>query len=228
MPDAVINAYAERISHFRKAKSYLQEKNVPKGVEFLQKYLLSVAAYWSVTEKTLNPELFKDEGHISEQLLISYAYWDLAKAFDQSEKFTDETLRCLKQFVLFSIGFKYQYSNSLMIRKYIRLNKARNKKAFQQAYEKIYLKVKGCFMVSFAYSEDHPIVEEFRNFRDQNLLKNSFGAKLICFYYSVSPKVVSFLQSLRYHQYIRVFILRPFLFILYLIIKCWRKLFYVF
>lgn len=221
--DAVITAYRERVSYFKKAKIYLSKNNVTKSVEYLQKYLLAVAAYWGVTEEQLHPDLFKDEGHVSEQLLISYAYWDLAKSYDRSPKFIDETVRCLKQFVLFSIGYKYQYANSIMIRKYIRLNKARNKKAFQQAYEKIYVKIKSCFIASYAYSEDHPLVNELRSFRDDILSNSTLGRKFICEYYYYSPKLMQIILRLDRVNILKTFVFKPLIYSQIMILRFYKK-----
>ncbi|MBT7611452.1 MAG: hypothetical protein HN576_16955 [Bacteriovoracaceae bacterium] len=224
IPDSVIAAYRERVTNFKKAKIYITKNNVPKAVEYLQKYLHSVAAFWDVVEKDLNPELFKDEGHVSEQLLISYAYWDLAKSYDRADAFSEETVRCLKQFVLFSVGFKYQYANSLMIRKHIRLNKAKNQKAFQQAYEKIYVKIKSCFIATYSFNETHPVVNELRLFRDSHLQNSKIGKKFICQYYYHSPLFINHLEKIDRHLLLKRFLFRPTLYILYKIIFFYRKL----
>jgi hypothetical protein len=223
IPDVVIAAYRERVSYFKKAKIYLGKGNIPKSVEFLRKYLLSVAAYWDVEEAGLNPDLFKDEGHVSEQLLISYAYWDLAKSYDRSESFDTETVRCLKQFVLFSIGFKYQYANSIMIRKYIRLNKARNKKAFQQAYEKLYVKIKSCFVATYAFHESHPVVSELQEFRDDTLMRSNLGRKFICLYYYYSPIIISFFKRFDKISFFKTIVFKPIVYSQYLLIRLYRK-----
>ena len=224
--DVVIAAYRERVTYFKKAKLYLSKNNVAKSVEFFKNYLHAVAAYWDVTEEQLTPDLFKDEGHISEQLLISYAYWDLAKSYDRSEKFSDESIRCLKQFVLFSIGFKYQYANSIMIRKYIRLNKARNIKSFQDAYEKIYVKIKSCFVASYAFNENHHLVGELRLFRDEILTKSTIGRKLICQYYFYSPSFVQLINRYDRYDILKVVVFKPLIYSQIILARVYRKYFY--
>ncbi|MCO4793799.1 MAG: hypothetical protein KC493_08810 [Bacteriovoracaceae bacterium] len=195
VPEAVAKAYLERISFFKKAKIYQQKEDIPRMVESVRKYLNSVAAFYGVEEKQLHPNLFKCYDHVSEQLLLSHAYWDLAKAYDRSEKLHDEAARCLKQFALFSIGFKYQYANSVMIKKYLRLRKANNVKAFEQCHDKIYVKAKGCFVSSFAYGQNHPVTSDFRYFRDHYLSKHILGLDFISFYYKHSPNIVSRIES---------------------------------
>lgn len=196
VPEAVARAYLERISHFKKAKIYLQKDNIPRAVESIREYLRAVAAFHGAEEKTLHPNLFKAYNHVSEQLLISHAYWDLAKAYDRSEKLHEESVRCLKQFALFSIGFKYQYANSVMIKKYLRQKKANNIKAFQQAYDKIYVKAKGCFISTFTFGESHWVTNELRTFRDDVLENSTYGLTFVEAYYRHSPELVEKLNKL--------------------------------
>lgn len=228
IPEAVQLAYAERLSNFKKAKVYLQNENIPKSVEQIQKYLQAVAAYKGVQVKELHPDQFKDDGHVSEQLLISYAYWDLAKAYDGSEKFEGETERLLKQFVLFTMGFKYQYNHSIMVRKYLRLNKAKNRQIFQAAYDKVYVKTKGCFVATYAFHENHFVVEELRKFRDGFLLKYEMGENFVDLYYRYSPHVVTNFQSLPLSGVVKNIVIRPIILILYSLVLILRKLFHVF
>ncbi len=165
-------------------------------VESVRRYLNAVAAFYGVEEKQLHPNLFKAYDHVSEQLLISHAYWDLCKAYDRSEKLQEEAVRCLKQFALFSIGFKYQYANSVMIKKYLRQRKANNVKAFQQAYDKIYVKAKGCFVSSFAYGSEHQITNQLRLFRDEVMESTSPGVWIMDLYYRHSPSFVQLMNGL--------------------------------
>jgi hypothetical protein len=196
VPEHVARAYLERISHFKKAKIYQQKDNIPRMVESVKKYLQSVAAFYGVEEKQLHPNLFKSYDHVSEQFLISHAYWDLSRAYDRSEKLHDEAARCLKQFTLFSVGFKYQYANSVIVKKYLRQRKAHNVKAFQQAYDKIYVKAKGCFVSTFAYGENHIVTNSLRNMRDSVIEKSDFGISVMSIYYRYSPLIVSRLDRL--------------------------------
>ena len=129
-------------------------------------------------------------------MLISHAYWDLCKAYDLSEKLQEEAVRCLKQFALFSIGFKYQYANSVMIKKYLRQRKANNVKAFQQAYDKIYVKAKGCFVSTYAFGSDHMVTDQLRLLRDDFIETNHIGVSLMDKYYRHSSRLVTFLENL--------------------------------
>ena len=76
--------------------------------------------YFDVDEKNLSPKIFEKENNIHEVMLISQVYWDLAKAIRQIRKAQMECERCLDKFVEFSIGFKFQYLNSEILRKYLK------------------------------------------------------------------------------------------------------------
>jgi hypothetical protein len=56
----------------------------------------------------------------------------------------------------------------------------------------------GCFIATAVYSSiEHPIVIEFRHFRDEILTSNSFGRKFISIYYRYSPLAVPFIKRSR-------------------------------
>jgi hypothetical protein len=53
----------------------------------------------------------------------------------------------------------------------------------------------GCYIATMAYGDyDHPQVIELRNFRDDVLLKTSFGRFFVIAYYFISPKLVRVLK----------------------------------
>ena len=77
-----------------------------QAVDSYNKYLGILALYFDTTEDKLSPSFFDAEKDMTELLLISHAYWDLAKAYDRSPNLHRDCLRCLEQFTRFSIGFK--------------------------------------------------------------------------------------------------------------------------
>jgi hypothetical protein len=55
----------------------------------------------------------------------------------------------------------------------------------------------GCFVLTACYgNENHPVVMDFRNFRDNFLLTNNIGKRLIDFYYRHSPKVADSIETM--------------------------------
>jgi phosphorylcholine metabolism protein LicD len=193
-PEAVTKAYHERLKILKKAQEATKKEQIPIAVQHYSYYLNILAQYHAVDESSLSPILFNKEKDLAEILLISHAYWELAKAYDRSPSLANESVRCLKQFILFSQGFKFQFANALMIKKYIRLKMAHNSKAFKEAYEKIHVTSKGCYIASYCYGEDHLITDSLRSYREQKLRSTYLGRCFIHFYEFYSPKLVKVAQ----------------------------------
>src|SRR5688500_8225661 len=56
----------------------------------------------------IKPQHFDPKKDVTEMLMISHIYFELAKMYDAVPKFHDESRRCLDQFVLFSVNQPYQ------------------------------------------------------------------------------------------------------------------------
>lgn len=138
--------------------------------------------------------MFDPEKDVSELLLISHVYWDLAKAFDRSPHHQRECLRSLDQFVKFSIGFKYQHVNAQIIRKFNNKKQAHNFKAFEQAYTKIHIASKKCYIATELYGEDHFITHDLRIFKTK-IQTHKWGLKFIETYYRLSSQLVELSQQ---------------------------------
>lgn len=192
-PEGLTNAYRERLKALKQARQYSAVGDIPKAVERYSTYLYTLASYFGVTEDKLSPSFFDTEKEISELLLISHAYWDLSKAYDRSPNLHKESIRCLEQFVKFTNGFKYQHINAQMLRKFIKRKQAHNLKAFQNAYTKIQVDSKGCFIASYSYGTDHNVTNDLRVFK-QSILRHRFGFKFVETYYNTSPIIVDILE----------------------------------
>lgn len=188
--DAVVEAYRKRLTVLRKAQEFSRADDIPKAVQQYNLYLNSLARFFDVKEEELNPNLFNQDRDITELLLISQVYWDLAKAYDRSPKLALESVRCLNQFAKFTQGFKYQYVNAQMLKKYIRGRLPHNIKAFESTYEKIRVEGKGCYVASCLYGADDFKTMRLRNYRDRVLQHYSVGRSFISFYERYSPLLV--------------------------------------
>ncbi|MBH47978.1 MAG: hypothetical protein CME71_07375 [Halobacteriovorax sp.] len=189
-PEPVLKAYRDRLKVLKKAQELSAMDEIPKAVQHYSLYLNTLAQYFDVPESSLSPACFSKEQDLAEMLLISHTYWDLAKAYDRSPSLTMESIRCLAQFVKFTLGFKYQYANSQMVKKYIRKGLAHNPKPFKDAFEKIRIEAKGCYIATHCYGSAHPITASLRNYRDVSLQSNIFGRFFISTYECISPYLV--------------------------------------
>ncbi len=183
-PEAIMILYRKRLQVLRLAQQHFQQDNIPKAVEGYLDYLNILGKYFRTKEADLKPALFNLEKEMAEILMISQVYWGLAKAYDRNSRLQAETKRCLDQFVKFSLGFKFQYINSKMLKKFIGKKMAYNPKLFQAAYEQIQVDSKSCFVATHCFeSEDHPVVEDLRKFK-RDIIGHRPGYLFVEFYYN--------------------------------------------
>lgn len=186
--------YRSRLKYLKQAQVLYREDKVTQAIDNYYKYLAILSNYFNTTEDKLSPTMFDPEKDVSELLLISHVYWDLAKAFDRSPHHQRECLRSLDQFVKFSIGFKYQHVNAQIIRKFNNKKQAHNFKAFEQAYTKIHIASKKCYIATELYGEDHFITHDLRIFKTK-IQTHKWGLKFIETYYRLSSQLVELSQQ---------------------------------
>ena len=193
-PENIVAAYNDRLKVLRHAQEYSQKGEIPKAVEKYNLYLGTLAAYMKVNESDLKPALFDRKKDMTEMLLVSHAYWDLAKSYDRSPRLQKESIRCLNQFVVFSLGFKYQHVNAQMLKKALRQKGLHNKKAFQQAFDRLNVESKACYLATYSYPENqYDVLTNLRFFKDK-ISSHKAGKSFIFYYYLLSPKLIKLLN----------------------------------
>ncbi len=208
--EQVVELYRTRLTHLKRAQVFVKEDRMAQAVDSYNKYLGILALYFDTTEDRLTPTLFDAEKDMTELLLISHAYWDLAKAYDRSPNLQRDCLRCLEQFMKFSIGFKYQHVNAQIIRKFNNKKQAHNPKAFEAAYHKIQISAKRCYVATMCFGFDDQRTETLRHFK-LAIAKHSLGLDFIDFYYAYSPRLVDALEARPKTKRVFNFIVRPLL-----------------
>ena len=192
--EQVVELYRTRLTHLKRAQVFVKEDRMAQAVDSYNKYLGILALYFDTTEDRLSPSLFDAEKDMTELLLISHAYWDLAKAYDRSPNLQRDCLRCLEQFMKFSIGFKYQHVNAQIIRKFNNKKQAHNPKAFENAYHKIQISAKRCYVATMCFGFEDEKTEILRHFK-LKIAKYNLGLDFIDFYYAYSPTLVEYLEA---------------------------------
>ena len=219
IPESVLRAYQDRFSSLKKGRILLEKNDFSKAITQYRQYLNSIARYKSVEEKKLSPAHFsKDKNGLSEMLLVSHVYWDLAKTYDRSANLKAELTRTLSQFLLFSEGFKYQHINARMMKHYMKKFKVNNQKEFEEIYNKLYVKPKGCYVATMCYGENHFYTQRLRVIRD-NLATYCLGRVFIKTYYFFSPGLVNFLHRHRLLKLCSIALARPLIQLFILIFK---------
>lgn len=192
--EQIIELYRTRLTHLKRAQLLVKDDRVGQAVESYTKYLGVLALYFDTTEDRLSPTLFDPEKDVTELLLISHAYWDLAKAFDRSPNLQRDCFRCLEQFVKFSIGFKYQHVNAQIIRKFNNKKQAHNLKAFEAAYNKIQISSKKCYVATTCFGDHDLRTETLREFK-LAIAPFELGKDFIDTYYRFSPSIVNYFET---------------------------------
>lgn len=217
--EGVKNAYSERLKTLKLALDFVAKNDIPHSVEKFNHYLGILAAYNRTTEKHLTPKMFDPQKDISELLLISQAYWNLAKSYDKSPKLRSESMRCLQQFIAFSIGYKYQHANAQIVKKFLRSGQAHNKKAFQQAYDKINVRSKNCYLATHAYPNNKDLLDTLRGIKP-TLAKYKLGQGFINRYYEVSPHIVKIFKENKSLDFIfNKLLIKPLIYLIYKILR---------
>jgi hypothetical protein len=211
--------YRTRLTHLKRAQLLVREDKMAQAVDSYTKYLGILSLYFDIPEEKLSPSLFDPEKDLTELLLISHAYWDLAKAFDRSPNLQRDCLRCLEQFVKFSIGFKYQHVNAQIVRKFNNKKQAHNPKAFESAYQRIQISSKKCYIATHAFGEDHHVTNTLRDFK-VIIKNNKLGLDFIDLYYLTSPHLISFVsRHPRFDFILTKIFFRPILFIFSILLR---------
>lgn len=80
-----------------------------------------------------------------------------------------------------------------------------------------FLETKACYLVSAGFKKEHYVLEYFRDFRDQILLKSMWGKRFVQFYYNTAPKYARIIwhneilsQIVRFFAYLAYFLMRYF------------------
>lgn len=186
--------YVNRITVAKHGKLAYEQNDFINAIKHYNMYIKIIADVKEVDDKRINPGLFNPEQELSEMLLISHIYWDLARIYDRTPHLSKEFHRCLSQFISFTTGHPYQVVNSEMLRRYIRAGKVINKKDFQDAYDKIYVNSKKCYVATHCFGFNAPETNAIRKIKP-HLLKSHMGNAFTDYYYRYSPYLVTFLQK---------------------------------
>lgn len=183
--------FENRITIAKFGKQSLDAGDYGNALKKFMEYLGIVAEVKGVKDLySIRLDHFDPKKEITEMLMISHVYFEMARMYDAVPKFNDECKKCLGQFVHFSANQPYQIVNSEMIRKHLKKSKFKNPDEFRAAYQQIFVQSKKCYVVTFCYGDTHPVTQDYRLFKDW-LLDHSTGRELVRIYYKFSSVAVS-------------------------------------
>jgi hypothetical protein len=208
-----------RITNVKHGKAAFSKGDFLTAIRKYTEYLETVAEVNRLSGiYELRPDIFHKTKDITEMLMISHLYYELAKVYDATGKFHDEVKKCLDQFVLFSINQPYQIVNSEMARKHLRKFNFRNQAVFNQAYLQIFVKSRKCYVATHCFGDNHPVTNDLRRLKS-SILKLKYGPDFVSLYYKFSPKLVSYLDDHEIQSFVFQSLARPLLLILSLLVK---------
>lgn len=188
---ALMQKYQTRITIARNGHSLFQSGDYLNAIKKYNEYLNILAELNDRDVFNITPELFVGKTQVTELLLISHVYWDMAKIYEKSDKLQDSFYKCIDQFVIFTVNQPYQVLNAEMLRKYLKSNKdSKYHDALKRAHQKIYIESKKCYIATFCFGDDHSITNDLRLFKNK-LAQYPLGISLIKFYYQISEFIIS-------------------------------------
>jgi hypothetical protein len=182
--------FENRITTARFGKESLDAGDYANALKNFSEYLNILADINEIRDiYALRVAHFDPKRQITELLMISHIFFEMARLYDAVPKFHTESQKCLEQFVHFSANQPYQVVNSEMIRKYLKKSTFKNPDAFRNAYQQIHVQSKKCYIVTFCYGDHHPVTADFRLFKEW-LLSFNYGFKVVEYYYRFSSVLV--------------------------------------
>lgn len=201
--------FENRITTTRFGKESFDDGNYAGALQKYTDYMETMAEAKQVKDfYALKVSDFDPKKDITEMLMISHLFFEMARIYDAVPKYQENAQKCLNQFVHFSVNQPYQVVNSELIRKFIKKSTFKNPGAFQASYQQIYVQSKKCYVVTFCYGNDHKLTAQFREFKDW-LLNYKTGQEMVRLYYKFSSTaVVKWEKSPLMHLVAKIFI-RP-------------------
>ncbi|MBY0516101.1 MAG: hypothetical protein K2P81_04285 [Bacteriovoracaceae bacterium] len=204
--------FETRITNVKQGKAAFASGDFLTAIRKYTEYLETVAEANRLTGiYELRPDIFHKTKDITEMLMISHLYYELAKVYDATGKFQEDVVKCLDQFVLFSINQPFQVVNSEMVRKHLRKFNFKNQEVFMRAYQQIFVKSRKCFVATHCFGDNHPVTNDLRLFKVE-MLKMKGGLQLVSFYYRLSPLLVEFLDRNNSFAFVFRLFTKPLLF----------------
>ena len=139
---ALQKKYEQRITIARQGREYFSQKDYVNAAKKYNEYLGILAELNEVDEiYKLTPSMFDQKKQVTEMLLISHIYWELARVHEMTPKLQTAFNKCITQFVKFTANQPYQVLNAEMLRKYIKKNKNKTPQlgVLNHAYQQIFV-----------------------------------------------------------------------------------------
>ncbi len=194
---ALQKKYSTRITIAKQGREAFLSKDYVNATKKYNEYLGILAEMNEVEDIfKITPAMFDSKKHVTEMLLISHVYWELARINEMTPKLQPNFQKALTQFVKFTVNQPYQVLNAEMLRKYIKKNKnvSAQISGLYSAHSQIYVESKKCYIATFCFGEESSELVILRKFKN-TLTNSSLGISFIRIYYNHSSKLVDLVQN---------------------------------
>ena len=209
---ALQKKYSQRITIARQGRDAFGAKDFLTASKKYNEYLSILANFYDLEDPfALSPTLFDSKKDVTEMLLISHVYWDIARINEMTPKLQKNFTKAVTLFVKFTVNQPFQVLNAEMLRKYNKKNK--NSPCIvqlNQAYQQIFVQSKKCFIATLCYGEGHPTTLTLRSFK-QDLLSTKSGFLFVEVYYRISSPLTLYCEEHKLLRVLLVSIAKPFL-----------------
>lgn len=204
---------SERITIARQGREAFLAKDYVNCMQKYLEYLTIISQSREIEDiYSLKPSDFDDTTQLSELLLISHVFWEMARINEMTPKLQANFQRCLSQFVKFTVNQPYQVLNAEMLRKYNKANAKRSRFAdkYSEAYSAIFVQSRKCFIATECFGEEHHHTNSLRVFKNE-LLQWPYGEAIVAFYYRTSPLFVNKVRASKSLSLVKDFVILPLL-----------------
>lgn len=219
---ALQKKYGQRITIARQGRESFLQKDYVNAQKKYNEYLSILAELNDIEDiYRLSPAMFDSKREVTEMLLVSHVYWEIARINEMTPKLQKNFYKALSQFVKFTVNQPYQVLNAEMLRKYIKKNKNVTPQypVLNDAYQQIFVQSKKCYIATHCFGATHPTTNIYRNLKDL-LLEYPLGQKFIILYYETSPQFIQFITK---HKLIGKWVHTPVKLTLYALAKILTK-----
>lgn len=185
--------WKSRVNLIKKARQCMNDKMFSDAAVAYEKYLKVLEVVFECKASELSPEHFKDSARTQELTVVASAYWDLLRIYDTSDRYGERQLQAAKKLSQF-LRFTPIYPD--ILRKAEAFSKTAKHPEAIRSFLKLSSDNKGrCFIATSAFGYESLEVQNLTHWRDEVLLKTFAGQQFVKFYYFVSPKIASVLDS---------------------------------
>lgn len=195
-----LNLWRSRVHLVKDARDRFSIKDFSGSVVSYEKYFRVLEIIYEAKPNEIKVEFFNNSARAKELVVITSAYWDMVRIYDQSPRFAQRLNQCADKLAEF---LPYTPIYMELIRKIEEFKKvAKNKDVFEQIIKKARKKKGRCFIATAAFEDtSHPTVVTLTQFRDEILLNSLAGKRFVDFYYKLSPPVASLVERVPVLKY---------------------------